>query len=72
MLIDVATRTGFVPRAAGAFDLDVYIDYITEFLRYFGGDVHVMAVCQPTVPVFAADRLLVVAASSIPAESAAP
>jgi len=48
----------FVPRAAGAFDLDVYIDYITEFLRYFGGDVHVMAVCQPTVPVFAAVSLM--------------
>jgi poly(3-hydroxybutyrate) depolymerase len=44
----------FVPRADGPFDLDVYIDYILEFLRFFRGDVHVMAVCQPTVPVFAA------------------
>ena len=48
----------FVPRAAGPFDLDVYIDYITEFLQVFGGDVHVMAVCQPTVPVFAAVSLM--------------
>lgn len=48
----------FVPRAAGAFDLDVYIDYIREFLRFFDGDVHVMAVCQPTVPVFAAVSLM--------------
>jgi poly(3-hydroxybutyrate) depolymerase len=48
----------FVPRSEGAFDLDVYIDYILEFLRYFGGDVHVMAVCQPTVPVFAAVALM--------------
>ncbi len=48
----------FVPRAAGPFDLDVYIDYITEFLEFFGGDVHVMAVCQPTVPVFAAVSLM--------------
>jgi poly(3-hydroxybutyrate) depolymerase len=48
----------FVPRAAGAFDLDVYIDYITEFLRAFEGDVHIMAVCQPTVPVFAAVSLM--------------
>ncbi len=48
----------FVPRAAGPFDLDVYIDYITEFLRIFGGNVHVMAVCQPTVPVFAAVALM--------------
>lgn len=48
----------FVPRAEGAFDLDVYIDYIIEFLRVFQGDVHVMAVCQPTVPVFAAVSLM--------------
>ncbi|HZJ12422.1 MAG TPA: polyhydroxyalkanoate depolymerase, partial [Methyloceanibacter sp.] len=48
----------FVPRAEGPFDLDVYIDYIIEFLRIFRGDVHVMAVCQPTVPVFAAVALM--------------
>ncbi len=48
----------FVPRDAGPFDLDVYIDYVMEFLRFFGGDVHVMAVCQPTVPVFAAVSLM--------------
>jgi len=48
----------FVPRAAGPFDLDVYIDYIIEFLRFFRGNVHVMAVCQPAVPVLAAVALL--------------
>lgn len=48
----------FVPRAEGPFDLDDYIDYVIEFLRYFGGDVHVLAVCQPTVPVFAAVALM--------------
>jgi poly(3-hydroxybutyrate) depolymerase len=48
----------FVPRADGPFDLDVYIDYIVDFLRVFKGDVHVMAVCQPAVPVFAAVSLL--------------
>lgn len=48
----------FVPRAAGPFDLDDYIDYIIEFLRFFEGNVHVMAVCQPTVPVFAAVALM--------------
>jgi poly(3-hydroxybutyrate) depolymerase len=47
-----------VPRSAGPFDLDGYIDYLIEFIRYFQGDVHVMAVCQPTVPVFAAVSLL--------------
>jgi poly(3-hydroxybutyrate) depolymerase len=48
----------FVSRESGAFDLDVYIDYIIEFITHFGGDVHVMAVCQPTVPVFAAVSLM--------------
>jgi poly(3-hydroxybutyrate) depolymerase len=48
----------FVPRAEGPFDLDVYIDYIIEFLGLFGGNVHIMAVCQPTVPVFAAVSLM--------------
>jgi poly(3-hydroxybutyrate) depolymerase len=47
-----------VPRDAGPFDLDDYVDYIVEFIRYFRGDVHVMAVCQPTVPVFAAVSLM--------------
>jgi poly(3-hydroxybutyrate) depolymerase len=48
----------FVPRGEGLFDLDDYIDYVIEFLRLFRGDVHVMAVCQPTVPVFAAVSLM--------------
>lgn len=48
----------FVPRNAGTFDLDTYVDYILEFVRHFGGNVHVMAVCQPTVPVFAAVSLM--------------
>jgi len=47
-----------VPRAAGSFDLDDYIDYLTEFFGYFRGNVHVLAVCQPTVPVFAAISLM--------------
>ncbi|XSG81534.1 MAG: polyhydroxyalkanoate depolymerase [Methyloligella sp. ZOD6] len=47
-----------VPLAAGSFDLDDYIDYIIEFCRFFAGDVHVMAVCQPVVPVFAAVSLM--------------
>jgi poly(3-hydroxybutyrate) depolymerase len=48
----------FVPRATGPFDLDDYIDYVIEFIRLFRGNVHVMAVCQPTVPVFAAVSLM--------------
>jgi poly(3-hydroxybutyrate) depolymerase len=48
----------FVPRGDGPFDLDDYIDYVMEFIRYFHGNVHVMGVCQPTVPVLAAVSLM--------------
>ena len=56
-----------VPLADGHFDLDDYIDYVIEFLEHIadsetaGGrarSVHAMAVCQPSVPVFAATAIL--------------
>lgn len=47
-----------VPLSAGRFDLDDYIDMMRDMLRYFGGDVHVFAVCQPSVPVLAATALM--------------
>jgi poly(3-hydroxybutyrate) depolymerase len=40
-----------VPVSDGRFDLDDYVDYLIEMLHALGGDVHVMAVCQPAVPV---------------------
>ena len=43
-----------VPLSAGPFDLNDYIDYVIEILQLIGPDVHVMAVCQPSVPVLAA------------------
>jgi poly(3-hydroxybutyrate) depolymerase len=43
-----------VPIAEGRFDLDDYIDYVISMLHFLGGDVHVIAVCQPSVPVVAA------------------
>jgi poly(3-hydroxybutyrate) depolymerase len=43
-----------VAPAAGSFDLDDYIDYMMDMFRHFKGDVHVFAVCQPSVPVMAA------------------
>jgi poly(3-hydroxybutyrate) depolymerase len=43
-----------VPAADGRFDLDDYIDYVISMLHFLGGDVHVIAVCQPSVPVLAA------------------
>jgi poly(3-hydroxybutyrate) depolymerase len=47
-----------VPLAEGRFDLDDYIDYIVSMLHMLGGDVHVIAVCQPSVPVLAAISLM--------------
>ncbi len=43
-----------VPVNEGSFDLDDYIDYIIEMLHFLGPDTHVIAVCQPSVPVLAA------------------
>lgn len=47
-----------VPVSAGRFDLDDYIDYIISILHMLAGDVHVIAVCQPSVPVLAAVALM--------------
>jgi poly(3-hydroxybutyrate) depolymerase len=47
-----------VPLADGRFDLDTYIDYIISMFHALGGDVHVIAVCQPSVPVMAAVALM--------------
>jgi len=47
-----------VPLKDGAFNLDDYIDYVIEFLRHIGPGAHVMAVCQPSVPVLAAVALM--------------
>lgn len=47
-----------VPLSEGRFDLDDYIDYIISILHRLGPDTHVMAVCQPSVPVLAAVALM--------------
>ena len=47
-----------VPLTQGSFDLDDYIDYLIEIFRVFSGNVHVMAVCQPSVPALAAVSLM--------------
>ena len=46
-----------VPIFAGKFDLDDYISYVIDYARMLG-PVHMMAVCQPSVPVFAAAALM--------------
>ncbi len=47
-----------VPLSAGPFDLDDYIDYLIEFLQFIGEDTHMLAVCQPSVPAFAAAAVM--------------
>lgn len=47
-----------VPIAQGEFGLDDYIDYLLDFIRQLGPDLHVVAVCQPAVPALAATALL--------------
>lgn len=47
-----------VPRSAGRFDLDDYVDYVIEFLDAIGPGAHALAVCQPSVPTYAAVALM--------------
>ena len=52
------TDARMVPAAAGPFHLDDYVAYVQEFIRHIGADVHVISVCQPTVPVLGAVSLM--------------
>jgi poly(3-hydroxybutyrate) depolymerase len=47
-----------IPVLVGKFDLDDYIQYVIDYLKLLGPDVHVMAVCQPAVPVLAAVSIM--------------
>lgn len=47
-----------VPLSKGGFDLEDYVAYMREFITLLGPDVHVVAVCQGTVPVLAAVSLM--------------
>src|SRR5882672_1999888 len=47
-----------VPLVYGRFDLDDFIDLVIGFLHELGPDTHVVAVCQPSVPVLAAVALM--------------
>lgn len=47
-----------VPMSQGLFDLDDYINYVINFIDHIGSGVHVMAVCQPSVPVMAAVSIM--------------
>src|SRR5689334_17877336 len=51
-----------VPTSDGSFNLDDYIDYLIEFLELIGTKTgerpHMLAVCQPAVPAYAATALM--------------
>ncbi|MEI7670088.1 MAG: polyhydroxyalkanoate depolymerase [Pseudomonadota bacterium] len=42
----------------GKFDFQDYISYTIEFINILGKNLHIMAVCQPSVPVFAATAIM--------------
>ena len=55
-----------VPLSAGPFHLADYVRYVQEWIRFLSPDVHVISVCQPTVPVLAAISLLSASNGPVP------
>ena len=56
-----------VPAGAGAFGLDDYVAYVEDFIRHIGArELHVISVCQPTVPVMAAVSLMAARGEPVP------
>ena len=55
------TDARMVPLSEGPFHLDDYIYYVQDFIRQLAPDLHVISVCQPTVPVLAAISLMATA-----------
>lgn len=47
-----------IPLSAGRFNLDDFITHIIQFFETLGPGVHLVAVCQPTVPALAAVALM--------------
>ena len=47
-----------IPLYQGGFDLNDYVEYVLEFIRFIGPGAHTMAVCQPSVPLLAAVALM--------------
>ena len=61
------TDARMVPADVGAFTLDDYVAYIEDFIRHIGTDnLHVISVCQPTVPVLAAVSLMAARGEAVP------
>ena len=58
-----------MPVRSADFDLDDYIDYVMHFVERLGPQTHVLAVCQPAVPVLAAVSLMNVDPNAAPPRS---
>jgi poly(3-hydroxybutyrate) depolymerase len=56
-----------VPLSSGNFHLHDYVAYVQEFIDYLGPEVHVMAICQSTVPVLGAVALSAAGRGCMPA-----
>ncbi len=52
------TNARDIPRTAGRFGLDEYIDHIVRFLEQIGPGAHVVGVCQPCNALLAAIALM--------------
>lgn len=59
-----------VSLAEGPFHFDDYVAYVQEFIRVMqkraGGKLHIVSVCQPTVPVLAAVSLMAANGEKLP------
>ncbi len=61
------TDARMVPHAQGPFTLDDYVAYVQDFIRHIGAaNLHVISVCQPTVPVLAAVSLMAARGEVLP------
>jgi len=47
-----------IPLSVGNFDLDDFINYCIDFIDHLAGNLHVLAVCQPSVPILAATAIM--------------
>ena len=50
-----------VPLLHGRFDLDDFVETVIRFTKLLGPSIHLVAVCQPSVPVLAAVSLMATA-----------
>jgi poly(3-hydroxybutyrate) depolymerase len=61
------TDARMVPLEKGSFTLADYVGYVRSFIRHIGPErLHVIAVCQPAVPVLAATALMAAAGETVP------